>query len=240
MPIIRDWELSVDVDKVLWGQGADPAAVRFRRPKLVAIAERAIVEGQGLLAPAVAYERYPVSERRHERLWLGDGSAAAIGSLAGPLIASHLSRADEVILAVCTVGNGLAELISRTFPSDPVLALALDGYASAMAEALAEAACQRFEALAQAEGLQAGTPLNPGMIGWPLDVGQEQIFSILDTFPIGVRLEEGGIMSPLKSLSLAVGLGRDMDAAGSACDFCSMSSTCRYKHHYQEIKPVAL
>lgn len=227
MPVLHEWELTVDVDRVLWGQGMDPAAARARRPKLVAIAERAIEAGQGLLAPAVVYERYPVLERRHERLKLPDGA------LSGPLIASHLSPASEVILSVCTVGEGLAELISRTFPGDPVLALALDGYASAMAEALAEAACQYFEALAAAEGLQAGTPLNPGMVGWPLEQGQEQIFSILDTVPIGVRLEEGGIMSPLKSLSLAIGLGVAMDSSGSACDFCSMNATCRYKHHYQ-------
>jgi hypothetical protein len=227
MPIIRDWELNVDADKVLWGQGADPAIVRARRPKLVEIAERAVEVGQGLLVPAVVYERYPVREHKHERLLLDQGS------LSGALVGSHLARASEVILAVCTVGEGLAELISRTFSSDPMLALALDGYASAMAQSLAEAACQRFEALAQAEELQAGTPLNPGMVGWPLEEGQMQIFSILDTNPIGVRLSEGGLMSPLKSVSLVVGLGKDMEAAGSACDLCAMSATCRYKHHYQ-------
>ncbi len=60
MPILQDWDLVLDADKVLWGQGADPAAVRVRRPKLVEAAENAIAEGRPLLAPAVLYERFPV------------------------------------------------------------------------------------------------------------------------------------------------------------------------------------
>ena len=27
MPVLRDWELTLDADKVLWGQGADPAII---------------------------------------------------------------------------------------------------------------------------------------------------------------------------------------------------------------------
>jgi hypothetical protein len=57
MPVLRDWELALDADKVLWGQGADPALVRVRRPRLVAIAEATIAEGRPLLTPATAILR---------------------------------------------------------------------------------------------------------------------------------------------------------------------------------------
>ena len=107
--------------------------------------------------------------------------------------------------------------------------LALEGLAAAAAEALGEAACRRFEEIARAEGLQTSIPLNPGMIGWPLEEGQAQIFSLVDASEIGVTLGPSSLMQPLKSLSLVIGLGRDLDVAGQSCDFCSMHETCRYK-----------
>ena len=229
MPVLNDWELALDADKVLWGQGADPARVRARRPKLVALAEAAIEEGRTYLAPKVIYRRVAVSELRHERLLLADG-----GVLQGPLIAGHLAAASEVIVAVCTVGDEVAGIISERFQTDPVGALALEGVAGAAAEARAEAACRRFDALALADGLRTSIPLNPGMAGWPLEEGQPQIFNLIDATEIGVTLDRGTyLMQPLKSLSLVIGLGRDLNPTGQTCDFCSMRETCRYKERGQ-------
>jgi hypothetical protein len=228
MPVMTEWDLAVDADKVLWGQGADPALVRARRPRLAALAEAAIAEGRPLLAPAVTYRRIPVTGLQHERLSLAGG-----GRLSGPLIAGHLAGASEVVVAVCTVGNRLSEYVSEKFAADPVGALALEGLAAAAAESLAEAVCRYFEAAALAEGLRASIPLNPGMIGWPVEEGQPQIFALLDAGDIGVTLGPGSIMYPLKSLSLVMGLGRDLDGTGQTCDFCSMRDTCRYKDHYR-------
>ena len=228
MPVLNDWDLAIDADKVLWGQGADPALVRARRPKLVAVAEAAFAEGRPLLAPAVLYRRFSVVGLRHQRLLL-DG-----GSLAGPLVADRLAAANEVIVAVCTVRDGVAGAVSEMFQTDPVRALALEGVAGAAAEALAEAVCRHFDALALAEGLRTSIPLNPGMIGWPLEEGQAQIFSLLDASEIGVALDPGTyLMRPLKSLSLVIGLGRDLNPTGQTCDFCSMRETCRHRERGQ-------
>jgi hypothetical protein len=171
MPIVRDWDLALDADKVLWGQGANPSVIRQRRPKLAAIADEVIAEGRPLLDPAVLYRRVPVEEVRHERLRLAGG-----GSLQGPAVGSYLSAACEVILAVCTVGDALSARAAQVFDADPVRGLALDGLASAAAEALAEAVCRRFDEMAAAEGLAASMPLNPGMDGWPLLEAQRQVF----------------------------------------------------------------
>ena len=149
------------------------------------------------------------------------------------LIADRLAAASEVIVVVCTVGDGLSRRVSEGFRADPVYALALEGVAAAAAEALAKAACQRFDAFGQADGLQASVPLNPGMIGWPLEDGQPQIFSLLPSVAseIGVSPEPSGLMQPLISLSLVVGLGRDLDLVGQSCDFCSIRETSRHRDH---------
>ncbi len=225
MPVLRDWDLALDADKVLWGQGQTPAVVRA-------------------VGPSWRSSRRPLS-RRAAPTWCppcstigslswGCGTNVCClddgGLLQGPLIASHLAAASEVIIAVCTVGDAVTSAISERFQTDPVGAPALEGVAGAAAEALAEAVCRRFDAMALAEGLQTSIPLNPGMIGWPLEEGQAQIFGLLDATEIGVSLDPGTyIMRPLKSLSLVIGLGRDLNPTGQTCDFCSMRETCRYK-----------
>jgi hypothetical protein len=229
MPVLCEWNLAVDADRVLWGQGADPARVRARRPALVKIAEEVIEEGSPMLAPVVLYRRIGVESFRHETVSLAGG-----GKLQGPLVASQLAGSTELIVALCTVGEALSTYASNRFNDDPVRSLALDGLASASAEALAESACRRFEELAEADGLKVTMPLNPGMIGWPLDAGQAQLFALMDGGEIGVTLGAGGLMRPLKSLSLVVGIGRDLAPNGCTCDYCSMRDTCLFKKSGQE------
>ena len=112
------------------------------------------------------YDTFDVVGLRHERLDLAGGR-----SLSGTLIAQQLGRASRVIVAVCTVGERLSRYASEVGRTDSVRSMALDGLASAAAQELAESACQRFEALASRDGLVAGFPLNPGMVGWTLFVG---------------------------------------------------------------------
>ncbi len=226
MPISRDWDLHLDVDMVLRGQGADPAAVRARRPALVAIAQRALADGLPLLEPAVVYRELDVRGLRHERLDLGDGL-----NLAGPLIAQHLGAAQRVVVMVCTIGDVLERYVSEVLREDAPYGLALDGLGSMAVEALGVAACNRFEAQAAGQGLQVSVPLSPGMIGWPVDQGQPQVFRLVDAESIGVTLSSSSQMIPRKSTSMVLGIGRDM-LQGRTCDFCSVREHCRYQDHY--------
>jgi hypothetical protein len=227
MPVIRDWDLIIDVDQVLRGQGAEPGAVRERSPNLVEIAERAISEGFPLLEPALLYHRYSVERVLHERILLEGG-----GELKGTLLAQHLAPAAEVIVILCTIGFGLEKRVKESMATDVVYALALDGLGSAGVEALANAACRRFEIEANTAGLAASIPLSPGMVDWSVEDGQPQIFNLLPEETVGVTLTSSSIMLPRKSLSMVLGLGKDMADLGTTCDFCSMRESCRYQDHY--------
>ncbi len=233
MPILDDWKLPINVDDVLRAQGADPMAIRARRPALISSTEKAIHLGIDLLHPVVLYEQYPVSKFVHERLELvAPREVASKAQLSGPLIAQHLAQAKEAVVMVCTIGSDLDERVSSLFKVDPVLAVALDGMGSAAVELLAIQAANHFETLAQAGGLKSSMPLNPGMVGWPVEEGQPQIFTLLDSETIQVSLTEACMMVPNKSLSMVIGLGKEMSAAGIACDFCSLKGVCRYQDHY--------
>lgn len=226
MPLLRDWDLPLDVDQVLRAQGADPAVLRARRPALVDAAEQALQEGLAYLAPVAAYRELAVESLRHERLFLTGGV------LTGPLVAQHLRSAQQVVVLACTIGDALERVISEAMSEDPVRGLALDGLGSAAAEGLAAAAAAHFEDQARAQGLHTTIPLSPGMVGWPVEQGQAEIFSLVDGGEAGISLTSGGMMVPRKSISLVLGVGKDVAAEGRSCDFCNLRETCRYQDHY--------
>ncbi len=224
--VIRDWQLNIDADMVLRGQGADPDVIRARKPRLVDIAERAVQVGVRLLEPAVVYRFALIETMKHERLVLADGVP-----LTGSLIARHLSPARYVAVIVCTVGAVIDEHISALMPRDPAYALALDGLGSAAVEALGAELCVRLERDAARIGHCTSVPINPGMVDWPVDVGQAQIFSNLNAEAIGVTLTESAQMIPRKSTSLVLGFAPTPFEAGKPCDFCALRDTCRYQHY---------
>jgi hypothetical protein len=225
MPVLTDWDLRLNVDQILRGQGADPQVIRRRSPRLVDLAARALREGGPLISPALVYRQAAVEAMVHERLKLQGGE------LAGALLAQHLAPAEAVIIILCTIGPALETSASQVIQRDPLYGMALDGLGSAAVEALANAACARFEARAAGDGLQASIPLSPGMAGWPVEQGQAQIFDLLPAELIGVSLTPAWMMLPHKSLSMVIGLGPEM-AGGTVCEYCAMRATCRYQDHY--------
>jgi hypothetical protein len=227
MEIYRDWDLQLTVDQVLRAQGADPATVRARRPRLVEIAAWALAEGVPLLAPVVAQATYRVRELRHETLRLAGGAR-----LQGRLIGQHLGAAEAVTGIVATIGPGLEELVGQVLAEDPSLGFALDGVASAAVETLANLAVARIAAAAQQRDWEVSLALSPGMIGWPVAEGQAQLFALVDAAAVGVTRSDGGMMHPLKSVSQVVGLGERVGVLGRTCDYCAARDHCRYQDHY--------
>lgn len=113
--------------------------------------------------------------------------------------------------------------------SDLQFGLALDGVGSAAAETLAEAACRYLEKQAERDGLKTTSPISPGMVGWPVSEGQQQVFGLLDGGEIGVTLLPSGMMVPQKSLSMVIGLGVNVSSGSAPCQYCSMGDRCRYR-----------
>lgn len=225
--ILRDWSLTIRPQQVMRAQGMDPAHSRAYNPALTALVGQALEIGPPLLEPVVLTRIHPVLELRHERLIIDGGHA-----LSGPLVAQHLAPAEWIRVVVCTLGGELEARIASVMSHDPPLGLALDAFGSAAIKELSTTACSHFETVAQQVGLQSTIPLSPGMIGWPLDQGQLELFAMIDATEIGIDLTTGFQMIPRKSLSMVIGLGLDMEQSGSSCDYCSMKETCRYQDHY--------
>jgi hypothetical protein len=224
MPQLNNLPIAINADAVLRAQGADPIALRARRPEFVELAEYALAEAQPVLEPRVIYERCAVKDVLHNRLRLEDGF-----ELKGSLVVEHLAPADEIVAILCTVGGGIEAMTQAAFSTDPVYGLALDAVGSATVEALSVAACRHFELEAESQGMGSSVPLSPGMDNWPVGEGQPQLFNLLPAQEIGVSLTEGCLMQPSKSLTLVLGIGAAVNAKGTVCDYCAVRNNCRYR-----------
>jgi hypothetical protein len=222
MYLSKNLNITLSANDVIRGQGADPQIVRTKKPLLLKVAERALVEGFGLIHPMTLTTENVVLEHRHERILMADGVA-----LTGTLVTQHLSGAQRVVVAVCTIGPELEVATVQLFDQDPLYALALDGLGNAAVENLAQQVCGNIAKQVEAEGLQASSPLSPGNPEWPVEVGQPQIFRLLNPSEAGVSLTSGGMMIPKKSVSFLVGVGPEMTQT-NMCSICSLKETCRY------------
>ena len=224
MDLWQDFELDLDADDVLHGQGMDPAAIRNRRPALVSVSERALAQGTPKIHATTLVREVGVVEQRHERLLLEGG-----GRLSGPLITRHLSGAARVAAVLCTLGEELEEAAAQVMGQDPLLGLALDGLGNAAIERIGQQACGRIGKRAAAEGLQTSTPLSPGVPEWPVEAGQPQIFTLVEAAQAGIRITPGGMMIPKKSISFVTGIGADMNQT-EPCEVCNLKEVCRYRN----------
>lgn len=202
--VVRSYpELKLDVDTVLRGQGADPALIRQRKPRLVDIAEQALLEGMQLLEPVATYRIFPVDDMGSEYF-----SFAGQVWLTSPFVVKHLVGAQQIAVLICTLGIGLDNRIEAAAQDNPVYAYMLDGLGTQAAKTLHMLACAELEADARNVDLYTSIPLLPGMNGWPIEVGQPRIFDTLDAKKIGVTLNESAQMIPRKSLSMIMGISQ--------------------------------
>jgi hypothetical protein len=224
MELLEDFRLSLSVDDVLRGEGADPDIMRTKKPSILKAASSALREGIINLHPVALIETNRIVEHRHERIVLQGGN-----ELYSPLVARHLAGADQVVAVICTIGPQLENLASSWMEENPLLGLALDGLGNSAVEAVGQQVCMRIGEQAQIIHMTASTPLSPGETEWPVEVGQPQILTLLDPARAGIALTSGGMMIPKKSISFVVGIGPEMTQT-DPCDLCSLRERCRYRH----------
>lgn len=138
--------------------------------------------------------------------------------------------AEWVASGVCTIGPRLpARVTEYSRSGDALRALVIDAAGSAAVEAATDAVNALICETIEPEGLHASRRISPGYPSWPIE-GQREIFALLPSDVTGVTLNSHGLMSPRKSVSFAVGAGREIRRSrhASVCSCCSLLH-CRYR-----------
>jgi hypothetical protein len=223
-PVVLDrLPLRVDPAEVLRFQGYKKPT-DLPSPEVLALFDEALAEGERLMEPRAVYRAVGVRGQGPDRLEAGGET------LHVPQIAGLWGTLEHVGAGICTVGQPLearvAELFeAREFP----LAVMLDSVGSAAAESLAEYVNDWLCQAGLAEGLKVTNRISPGYAGWDT-AEQTALFRLCSGAPIGVSLNEACFMTPVKTISFLVGVGRQarVDHYFTQCRRCWMRD-CAYR-----------
>ncbi|MCO5100479.1 MAG: hypothetical protein M9885_06235 [Burkholderiaceae bacterium] len=195
---------------------APAALTRLRAQALEMAREEALVDA------AWCYRIVPLDSP--PGTWLNAGGV----SLHAPRLLPESGRLTALACAVCTIGPALERRVRALFEQRRAsLAIALDRLGN---EALFETARRvqdRIALAAARDGLSIAGELRPGDPG--LDTSaQSPVLQLADAMRIGCRVNEGGLLVPLKSTSIVLGVGIDLPAVEwSRCDPCPSRDRCR-------------
>ena len=225
MRLVRNLDLQLSMSTVLWCQGEDPSG-RISKDEQIGINRDLLAESRSLLSPAILYHLFPLREVREQAVVL-DGGAV----LSGHLLADRFGLAEQVALAICTLGAGVDRRVAAyRQEADEVRAVLLDGIGTAAIGELAEQAYELIRTVAAERGWKASAPFQTGQLDWPLE-DHKVFFELLPAEELGLGLDSESLIIPSKSISMAVALGEEMlpIAMYRACKYCPLAEDCRFK-----------
>jgi hypothetical protein len=225
MHVERDWSITFD-EKAYIALMSDSFARLLRNPAKLDILQKALKDIKEAIEPAACWDRFSIRKFLHDKLVLDNG--LRIGG--GPVV-SVVGGAEELIVALCTVGQTADRLIGEAQKRRQLFeALVLSDLAAWAVDMVRQQLCRRLEEEAKDQGLHISAPLSPGESVWSVE-DQAVIFSLLDASQINVSLSPSMVMSPIKSLSLILGVGsQPLGVEGASnCDFCTIKERCAYQ-----------
>ncbi len=136
------------------------------------------------------------------------------------VIAQLLKHCEKVAIFLLTLGNRLDETMRDLAENGLILeAVVLDAVGTDGIERLAEFVQGRITAIAKVQGYCTSRRFSPGYCDWALPQ-QEMVFQAVNgNFP-DVRLTEGFMMIPQKSISGIIGLGSSEVEDYNPCRNC--------------------
>ncbi|MCK4749054.1 MAG: 5-methyltetrahydrofolate--homocysteine methyltransferase [Bacteroidales bacterium] len=140
----------------------------------------------------------------------------------GKIIRNMLRNAEEYAFFVVTAGPE-PEALSRSLINSGQF---LEGYivdlvASGIVESAANQVHRHIKDVAGSEGMKITNRYSPGYCSWPVNE-QQKLFSLLPNGCCGITLSESSLMSPIKSVSGIIGIGRSMEYKDYTCEICPM------------------
>ncbi len=170
--------------------------------RMTALMEKCIAEIEPLLSYRVCFARFAV-EAADDMLNLG---FARVQSSA---LAKNLSSCGEIVLFAATVGLAPDRLTARYASVSPAKSLFFDAIGAERAESLCDAFCAELKAEATENGCFTRPRFSAGYGDLPLSL-QKDIFRALSPEKhIGATLRESLIVSPAKTVTAIVGIGKN-------------------------------
>ena len=190
------------------------------------MAHRALAEN--LVQPRLAYVAQPITDKGDD--WIRFENGDEITEAAE--VASKFTAADELILAVGTIGDGLETAAAEMFKNKKAIkGLALEEVAVAAIFEFTNVVLAAIDEFAATRGLQASSPIYPGHGEFSM-AQQRRVFELAQGEEIGMRVLKTDMLFPAKSISLVFGLGQEMPRwdRKKDCETCKARERCRFRN----------
>jgi hypothetical protein len=224
----------VPLDSIRWAPHRDVVLGRQGVPEGHQVSDQVerLVQKANSLYESLAQPKGIMAEislSEFEEVFNGEGR----NDLPAPL-QGIVKEADGLALFAATVGDPVSAKIQELFEeNDPATGCMLDGIASDRAEMAATLLAQAFlDSLLERGKVNPearALPYSPGYCGWHI-TGQRKLFAFLDPERIGISLNSSCLMSPIKSVSGVLVVGRPaIHDFNNDFDFCFDCATweCR-------------
>jgi hypothetical protein len=219
MTLVADIDLHLALAAVAKRPAPAGSAPKLRREAI------SLVAAEGLATPAFAYRTTALQNVSGVLFDFGDQQLHAPGLTA---VAAGLNAVASV---VCTLGPVLEERVSELCNKRRLsLAFALDAVGNELLFYTARRASLAVRGDARAHGWTSGDPLVPGGNGLPLDQ-QGAVVALAGGAQLGVGVTAQGMLYPVKSRSMVIGVGTGLTAKPllRRCESCSSRGTCVYR-----------
>ena len=207
MKIIKDIKLDIDRNAVFHYQGYSQKKVKEPNQNILRITEEEINRGYNLSKPQGIYSLIKITcFTSKERINLEN----KLVFRSSKSIINKLKRASHLLVGVITIGDFLEKKVSELFSQGEYpRALALDAVGTVAVEYFSWRVRKMARQEVKEQGFKTSRHFSPGYSGWEVSQ-QEIIFKSILTDNIGVRLTKGCMMLPQKSLSWAIGVGKEI------------------------------
>ncbi len=168
---------------------------------LTELLDECLEESLACLSYKVCFCEFPISFVQNKvELGFAESESSAL--------MKNLDGCDSVVLFAATLGIELDRSIARHSSLSPAKTIMLHAIGNERIESLCDAFCADIAKEKQAVGQFTRPRFSPGYGGFSLDV-QRNIFSVLDCQKrIGLALNGSLLMSPSKSVTAVIGVGK--------------------------------
>jgi hypothetical protein len=169
--------------------------------------------------------------RRIEKVQVLPGQGVVVANglsfQVGKTVCKELKNSEELIFYVCTAGKSISDRSTVLLQGeDPAKGYIYDQVGIFITEAAGERMLQLIQEELP-EGSKTTNRYSPGYCHWEV-ADQHQLFSLFPQAPCGVTLTASALMTPVKSISGVIGIGRSVTYREYPCALC-LSVNCVYR-----------
>jgi len=228
MKIIKNIKLKINEEEVLRYQGYHRKKAGETSEIIFQITREEIEQSYCLFEPKGIYSKVMIKNISSEgRINLENGLCLEINNS----MLNLLKGTSYLAFGLSTIGNHLEEKVAELFAQNEYpKAIALDAVGTVASKFLSNYIKSLICQEAKEQNFQTTKHFIPGTTEWDISQ-QKNIFEIIPADKIGVKLTESCMMVPKKSLSWAIGIGKEIIITSKGNDSCKicLAENCQFR-----------